>query len=67
MSALDRLRAVPAQIGLYRTTQRAVAAAERVLDEFRVHHTAAWRRGLAAKLGLPAELPLLSRIAPGSS
>ncbi|MCT2006385.1 protein adenylyltransferase SelO family protein [Micrococcus lylae] len=35
--------------------QRAVAAAERVLDEFRAHHTAAWRRGLAAKLGLPAE------------
>lgn len=33
--------------------QRAVAAAERVLDEFRHHHTAAWRRGLAAKLGLP--------------
>ena len=27
MSALDRLRAVPSQIGLYRTTQRAVAAA----------------------------------------
>lgn len=33
--------------------QRAVTAAERVLDEFRHHHTAAWRRGLAAKLGLP--------------
>lgn len=32
--------------------QRGVAAAERVLDEFRAHHTAAWRRGLAAKLGL---------------
>ncbi|XNY99745.1 protein adenylyltransferase SelO [Micrococcus luteus] len=32
--------------------QRAVAAAERVLDEFRAHHTTAWRQGLAAKLGL---------------
>lgn len=31
---------------------QAVAAAEEVLDEFRAHHTAAWRRGLAAKLGL---------------
>lgn len=49
MSALDRLRAVPSQIGLYRTTQRAVATAFMVLC----------RAQIRGKENFPAEGPVI--------